>query len=270
MGQELMTLKKYMETPAISEGLEKLLGKKAQAFKSNLNLICQNNSLLQRCEPMSIVGAAICATVNNLSLTPSLGQAYIVPYGKAAAFQIGFKGLIQLAHRTGQYQTLHAGKVHEGEFNGFNPFTGEPERGERISDNVVGYVAYMRLINGFEKYLYMTIEELKTHAEKYSQSYAYDQRYGKKSSPWSTSFDAMASKTVLKLLLNRWGILSTEMADAINADQSVVSKKYYRYIDNGGNKQDREGVYTVADDVIDVSEMAEVTEEVQPDAPEVE
>ena len=252
MANQEMALQQYLQKPNITLGLEKKLGNKAHALKSNLIQIVQNDKRLQDCEPRSIVGAAFCATVNGLSITPSLGQAYIVPFGKKATFQIGWKGLVQLAHRTGKYKTLHSGKVYEGEFKGFNPFTGEPERGERVSDKVVGYVAYMRLINGFEKYLYMSIEELQQHAEKYSQSYAYDQRSGKKSSTWSTNFDAMASKTVLKLLLSRWGILSSEMVDAINADQSVVDKNSFEYVDNGGHILKRESIYT-SDGSIDVT-----------------
>lgn len=142
---------------------------------------------------------------------------------------------------------MHAGKVYAGELKGFNALNGEPIAGEKISDEVVGYVAYMRLINGFEKTLYMTVAELEAHAEKYSQSYAYDKRSGKKSSPWSTHFDAMARKTVLKRLLNNWGELSTELADVIQADQSVVDKNTFEYVDNGGDVQSREEIYVPED-----------------------
>lgn len=132
---------------------------------------------------------------------------------------------------------MHAGKVYEGELRGFNPITGEPEVGEKISDNVVGYVAYMRLVNGFEKTLFMTTAEIEAHAKKYSQS------YGKSYSPWTTNFEAMASKTVLKKLLKDWGPLSQDMAEALQADQSVVDKNTFTYVDNGGNVQTRDELY---------------------------
>ncbi|MBQ3444876.1 MAG: recombinase RecT, partial [Selenomonadaceae bacterium] len=115
--------------------------------------------------------------------------------------------------------------------------TGEIIRGEKISDKVVGYVAYMELVNGFKKTLYMTVDELKAHAEKYSQSYAYDLRYGKRSSVWSMNFDAMARKTVLKRLLNNYGIISIDqqsaaLATALQTDQAVITEDGLRYLDN--------------------------------------
>ena len=152
-----------------------------------------------------------------------------------------------MAHRTGQYTRLHAGKIYEGELKGFNTLTGEPELGEKISDTVVGYIAYMKLINGFEKYLYMTIEEVRSHAEKYSQSYRTDKQKGWSSSPWTTNFDEMATKTILKKLLNTWGILSTEMALAMQGDQAVVDRHTFTYVDNGDGVQSRDEIYVEAD-----------------------
>ena len=261
MATQALTLKQYIDNPTISAGLERLLGKNAVAFKSNLLNIVSGNSMLENCTPKSIVGAAVCATVNNLSLTPSLGQAYIVPFNGQATFQIGFKGLIQLAHRTRQYVRIHAGKIYEGELTGFNPLTGEPELGEKISDTVVGYIAYFRLVNGCEKYFYMTVDEIKAHAEKYSKSYSYDVRNGKRSSIWSKEFDAMASKTVLKKLLGTWGILSTEMAEAIQADQSVVDRETFTYVDNGGGIQNRKDIY-VPEEALEVdAETGEIISE---------
>ena len=237
------SLTQYLETPAIATRFSEVLGGEAAAFKSALINIYNANSQLQQCDPRSILGAAGLAAVTKLSITPSLGQAYIVPFRGKAQFQIGVRGLIQLAHRTGRYTALHAGKICAGEISGFNPVTGEPERGEKTSDDVVGYIAYMRLVNGFEKSLYMTTEEIEEHALKYSQSYAYDKRNGKKSSPWTTNYDAMARKTVLKRLLNNWGVLSTEMAQVIQGDQSVVDRDTFTYADNGGDVQSREGLY---------------------------
>ena len=235
--------KAYLDDPIIKNRFVEILGeKKAAAVISALLSIYNGNQQLQQCDIRSILGAVGLALTLNLSITPSLGQAYIVPYKGKATFQIGFKGLIQLAHRTGKYVALHAGKVYEGELKGFHPVTHEPIIGEKISDEVVGYIAYMRLANGFEKTLYMALAEIEEHAEKYSQSYSYDKRNGKKSSLWTTNFDAMASKTVLKKLLNTWGILSADMAEAIQGDQSVVDKSTFTYVDNGGNVQNRDEI----------------------------
>ena len=247
-----------LQSDKIKTRFNEVLGKNAPAFISALLSVYNSNNLLQQCSEMSILGAAGLAATLNLSITPSLGQAYIVPFKGKATFQIGTKGLIQLAHRTGRYVALHAGKVYEGEIRRFNPVTGEPEIGEKISDEVVGYIAYMRLVNGFEKTVYMSKAEVESHAEKYSQSYAYDKKFGKTSSPWSTNFDAMASKTVLKKLLNAWGVLSADMAEALQADQSVVDKHTVTYVDNGNNTQSREEIF-VPDDTLTVdAETGEV------------
>lgn len=232
-----------LNSDVIKNRFSEVLGKNAAGFMSALLNIYNTNNQLQQCNPWSILGAAGLAATLNLSITPSLGQAYVVPYKGKATFQIGSKGLVQLAHRTGKYTALHAGKVYDGQIRGFNPVTGEPIVGEKISDEVVGYVAYMRLINGFEKTLYMTKAEIEDHAEKYSQSYAYDKRSNKRTSPWSTNFDAMASKTVLKKLIANWGVISTDLVSAIQGDQAVVDRNTFTYTDNRGDVQMRDGLY---------------------------
>lgn len=263
-------LTQYLEKPNVSMKLGELLGKKAAAFKTALLNIYTGNVQLQKCDVRSIAGAAVLTATMDLSLTPSLGQAYIVPMRGQATFQIGARGLTQLAHRTGQYTRLYAGKVFEGEIRGRDPITGDLIRGEKISDEVIGYVAYMRLVNGYEQSEFMTVDEIEKHAEKYSQSYSYDKRNGKQSSPWSTNFDAMASKTVLKKLLRTWGILSTDMAIAIQADQSVVDKNTFTYIDNGGNVQRRDTIYAQETETVDDLPFDSETGEVQSDTPQEE
>lgn len=250
-----------LQSDVIKNRFNEVLGKNAAGFTSALLNIYNNSKQLQDCDARSILGAAGLAATLNLSITPTLGQAYVMPFRGQATFVIGVKGLIQLAHRTGKYTALHAGKICEGEIAGFNPQTGEPIFGEKISDNVVGYIAYMRLVNGFEKSLYMTLAEIEQHAEKYSMSYAYDKRSNKKSSPWSTNFDAMASKTVLKKLLNSWGILSADMAEAIQGDQSVVDKNSFTYVDNGGDTQKRDEIFVGEVDI----ETGEIIQEGQGD-----
>lgn len=255
------SLSTYVHQPFVEGRFIEVLGeKKAKTFISALINICNGNPKLQECDPRSITAAAGLAAITDLSISPTLGQAYIVPFKGKATFQVGWKGLVQLAHRTGKYTALNAGKVCEGEITGINPVTGEAILGEKTSDEVVGYVAFMRLNNGFEKTLYMTKAELEEHALKYSQSYAFDKRSGKKSSPWSTNFDAMASKTVLKRLLNNYGILSTEMAEVIQADQGVVDKNTITYVDNGDSVQSREDIFVPTDDESELTFDAETGE----------
>jgi len=237
MKQDSPTLQQLLNSAGIKRRFEELLDKSAPSFISSILAIFKSNSKLQDCSPNSILAAAGIAAALKLPINPGLGFAFIVPYKNHATFQLGFKGFIQLAMRSGQYRTLNSGAVREGQIAEIDFVTGEIKRGEKISDEIVGYVAYMELINGFKKSLYMTIEELQAHAEKYSQSYAYDLRSGKKSSVWSTNFDAMAKKTVLKKLLSNYGIISIDqqsaaLATALQADQAVITDEGFRYIDN--------------------------------------
>ena len=237
MKQDSPTLQQLLNSANIKRRFEELLDKSAPSFISSILAIFKSNSKLQDCSPNSILAAAGIAAALKLPINPGLGFAFIVPYKGHATFQLGFKGFIQLAMRSGQYRTLNSGAVREGQIADIDFVTGEIIRGEKISDEIVGYVAYMELINGFKKALYMTIDELQAHAEKYSQSYAYDLRSGKKSSVWSTNFDAMAKKTVLKKLLSNFGIISIDqqsaaLATALQADQAVITEEGFRYIDN--------------------------------------
>ena len=228
-----MSLQTYLSNETVKTRLNERFGKNASALMSAVLSVYSSNKQLQECDPKSIMGAAALAQVMNLPIAPGLNQAYIMPYRGKATFVVGYKGLIQLAHRSGQYVRLHAGVVREGEFRGFDALTGEPIGGEAVSDEIVGYVAYFKLVNGFEKYEYMSVEQMDAHAQKYSQS------YGKSYSPWSTNFEDMARKTVLKRLLSRWGVLTPELQEAMRADQSLVDKNTYTYVDNGGNVVER-------------------------------
>ena len=237
------SLNERLNSEKIRRRFEALLDKSAASFMSSILAIYKSNKKLQECSPDSILAAAGIAAALKLPINPSLGFAFIVPYKGHATFQIGWKGFVQLAMRSGQYRTLNSGAVREGQIEEIDFVTGEIIRGEKISDEIVGYVAYMELINGFKKSLYMSVDEMQAHAEKYSQSYAYDLRSGRKSSVWSTNFDAMAKKTVLKKLLNNFGIISIDqqsaaLATALQADQAVITEDGFRYIDNecGGEK----------------------------------
>ncbi len=247
-------LQQILNSVGVKNRFDELLDNSSASFISSILTIVRSNSKLQECSSNSILSAAGIAAALKLPINPSLGFAYIVPYKNQAQFQVGWRGLVQLAMRSGLYATLNSGAVREGQIKEIDFITGEIVRGEKISDTVVGYVAYMELLNGFRKSLYMTLEEIQAHAEKYSQSYAYDLRSGKKSSVWSTNFDAMAKKTVLKKLLSSFGIMSidqksADLATALQADQAVITDGGLRYIDN---EPDGEEKIVPFDDIIGV------------------
>ncbi len=181
----------------------------------------------------------------DLPINPNLGFAAIVPYKNTAQFQLQYKGLVQLAMRSGQYKTINVSEVYEGEIKNVNRFTGDYEFGERTSDMVVGYMAYFKLVNGFEKYSYMTVDEIKEHAARYSKTYQ------RGDGVWKDNFDAMAKKTVLKLLLSKFGILSIEMQRAQTFDQSSIKSDLtvtdvddaeIEYVDNDSQMEARKAL----------------------------
>jgi recombination protein RecT len=159
------------------------------------------------------------AATLDLPINQNLGFAYIIPYGTEATFQLGYKGFIQLAQRTGLYKTINAAEVYEGEIKYRNRITGEIEFDfeGKTSDKIIGYVSYFKLINGFERFLYMTVDDVKKHAKKFSKT------YGRNGSIWTTEFDAMALKTVTKLNLSKYGVLSIEMQKALETDSAVIN-----------------------------------------------
>lgn len=204
--REAITLKGMLGSEAVKKRFNELLGKKAPGFISSLLSVVNNNKLLAKADPVTVISAGAMAAALDLPINQNIGFAYIVPYGGQAQFQMGYKGYIQLAMRTGQYKSINADVVYEGEIKSVNRFTGEFEFGERTSNTVVGYMAYFKLVNGFEKYLYMTIEEMQAHAKKFSKNYkGGTEKWG------LTDFHTMAIKTVLKRLLSKFGILSIEM-----------------------------------------------------------
>lgn len=208
--------------------LANVLGEKKSQFVNNLTALVANNKMLQACEPLTLMYAGIKATALDLPLDQNLGCAYVIPYnnkraGKVEAqFQMGYKGFIQLAQRSGQFTTMNTRTLHEGEIKEEDLLTGELKL-QRVSDRekkpVIGYVAFFRLVNGFSKSLYMTKEEVEAHANRYSQTYS-NQRT-RNNSTWTTNFDAMAEKTVLKLLLSKYAPLSIDMQNAVKADQAI-------------------------------------------------
>lgn len=227
-----LSIAQYVRQDAVSKRLNELLGKRSPQFVTSLVSAVNANTMLANCKPESVLTAALTAASLDLPINQNLGFAYLIPYknksGEVCQFQMGYKGFIQLAQRSGYYKTINATDVREGEMTGFDRLSGELsfewlDSAERSKAKIVGYVAYFQLLNGFEKSLFMTTDELEKHAQKYSKNYA---KY--KSGLWADNFDSMAKKTVLKLLISKFGPLNTQLEDAIQKDQTADDE----YIDN--------------------------------------
>lgn len=220
------TAKQLFALPAVMSRFAELFAgdkSKATSFITNTLSVVNNNSLLTKAEPQTILSASLLAAAINLPITQGLGQAAIVPFYNSktgrmeAQFQIMTRGYIQLAQRTGRIARLTVNAVKEGEIE-VNRFTDEYKFHQPTSEKVVGYLAYLRLIDGFEKFLFMSIDELNIHAQKYSQT--AKKGFGL----WVDNFNAMAEKTVLKLLLMKWAPLATSdtLARAGQMDEAVI------------------------------------------------
>lgn len=218
-------------------------GERGNSFISGLVSSVQKNSQLAKCERGSILSAALEGAALNLSNT--LGYYYLVPFNDrknnrtVAQFQLGYKGYIQLAIRSGQYKRINVLAIKEGELIGYNPLTEELkvniEENDEIREKLptIGYYASFEMINGFTKSMYCSIEKMRAHALKYSESYRSDVNKGNQYSFWSKNFDMMAYKTMLRRLLGQWGAMSVEMTRAMVNDMSVLNDEgEARYIDN--------------------------------------
>jgi len=225
---KIESLKNMMYTDSVQAQFKNALGENTGSFVASLIDLFNSDSNLQNCAPGQIIKEALKGALLKLPINKNLGFAYVIAYKGKPDFQIGYKGYVQLALRTGNYKTLNCDEVYEGEYRTRNKLTGEFDlNGQAISDTVVGYFAYMELHNGFSKTLYMSKEKVIAHAKKYSPS--YNQANG----PWTKEFNAMAKKTVLKNLLTHWGILSVEMINAIENDD--VSEQVQNEINEKGN-----------------------------------
>lgn len=248
----LQLFNKTIANPKTQEYLYSVLGERKGSFVNNLTALVSNEVALQKCQPLTIMFAALKATALNLPLDKSLGMAFVIPYKDnknnvtVAQFQLGYKGVKQLALRSGQFAVIpNATDIKEGELVSRNRLTGEctfkfiESDTERAKAKTIGYASYFRLLNGAESTFYMSIEEMEAHAIRYSQTYRSKDAKTKAASKWSTDFDDMAKKTVIKLNLSRNAPLSVEMQDAIKADQSVqFEKDKYRYLDNEQEQSD--------------------------------
>lgn len=245
------TLRELFNDPIIKTKVEQLIGKNSATFATSVMQIANSNALLRTAEPSSIFNAACMAATLNLPLQNGLGFAYIVPFKNnkerkvEAQFQIGYKGFIQLAQRSGQFKRLVALPVYKKQLlkkdfiNGFEfDWEQEPEKDE----NPIGYYAYFKLVNDFSAELYMSHDDIVKHAQRYSQT--FKKGFG----VWHDNFEAMALKTVMKLLLSKQAPLSVEMQQAVLADQAVVKDVENQEFNYADNIQNAEFVAVVDDE----------------------
>lgn len=245
-----VSVKNYFAKDGVQKKFQELLGKRSTAFITSVMQVVNSNNLLIKATPESVYNASAMGAVLDLPINNNLGFAWIVPYNEkykdeqgnwqtkcVAQFQLGWKGFVQLANRSGQYKAINVIEVYENQFKSFNRLTEELEADftQIGAGAVVGFVAYFKLINGFEKTCYWSTEEVKTHGAKFSKT------FNNQNSVWKTDFNAMAKKTVLKNTLSKWGILSIEMQQAVVVDQAVVNDSEtldVDYVDAGSSIDD--------------------------------
>lgn len=230
--QKTQSISNFLNMPSTAKFLHDTLAEKKPEFVSNLIALCDADTNLAKCAPADLMKCALNATSLNLPLNKNLGYAYVIPYKGVPSFQIGYKGLIQLAIRTGQYKFINATEIREGEIER-NKITGEIKYlGEKDDSPIVGYMAYLELMTGFTASYYMSEEQVEAHALKYSKMYQYDKSRGGNLSKWSDpdARPGMCKKTVLKLLLGTYGLMTTEFARALDSDdESVESTNAHRF-----------------------------------------
>lgn len=237
-----LTTKDFFAKDNVKKKFEELLGTRAPQFITSILQITSQNKLLQNASPESVYNSAMMAATLNLPINQNLGFAWIVPYKGQAQFQIGWKGFVQLALRTGQYKQINVTEIYQNQFKKYNALTEELDADFSLNPEgkIVGYVAYFKLINGFEKTVYWNESKVIAHASKYSQAY----KSANGITPWKDAdqFQEMAKKTVLKNTLNKWGILSVEMERATITDQAVIKDAEtldVNYIDNTEEEKDK-------------------------------
>lgn len=237
----------YMRQDAVKNYVNNMLNNSKESTKFIASIISavQNTPQLRECASSTIVSAALLGHSLNLSPSASLGQYFIVPFDdrrkgcKVAQFQLGYKGFIQLAIRSGQYKNINVISVKEGELVAYNPFNDEIELKpitnyeERKKAKTVGYYAFFELVNGFRKSIYWSKEQMLEHAKKYSAGYQADLKKGTSYTFWAKDFDSMAYKTLLRQLISKWGIMSIEMEKGYVGDQAVINADGSSdYVDN--------------------------------------
>ncbi|MDT2686321.1 recombinase RecT [Enterococcus gallinarum] len=223
--------KALMNTPAMKKKFTDILHEKSDSFMGSLMTLVGGDNYLSQAEPMTIIASALKAATMDLPIDKNLGYAYIVPFNRKekigkdwithneAQFILGYKGYIQLAQRSGQYKALNALAIYNGQLINWNPLTEEFtfDYKAKVSDEVIGYVGFFELLNGFKKTVYWTKQEIESHRIKNAKGYDKE----KLSGAWVDNYDSMAIKTVLRNILSKWGLLSVEMQSAITSDEKV-------------------------------------------------
>lgn len=270
--QQQKSLALYIRSDIVQQSIDETLKDRKDDFTTSLLTVVNSNPLLQECDPKQVVQTALKAASMRLPIDPNLGLAYIIPYRNKKKtkvplrdengvlrtnadgsqivkyeekwvyepqLQVGWRGFVQLALRTGQYKIMNVTDVRQSEYKGENRMTGQIEfkwikdQDARDKKKIIGYLAYFELHDGFSKMFYMTVDQLEKHAKQYSKS--YQQGYGK----WKDDRDSMSRKTVIKLLLSKWGPQSTEMQKAFRADQAAMTDDDgYNYLDNKSSEVD--------------------------------
>ena len=240
--EQRLGLTAYLTQDAVKNQINNVIGgKDGQRFISSIISAAQANPALQECTHSSILSGALLGESLKLSPSPQLGQFYLVPFNdnkggqKVAQFQLGYKGYIQLAIRSGQYKKLNVLAIKEGELIRFDPLNEEIEvsliddEQAREQAPTIGYYAMFEYVNGFRKALYWSRAKMEAHALKYSKGYQAKKGY----TFWEKDFDGMAYKTMLRQLISKWGIMSIEMQSAIDADMAVINEDGTKnYVDN--------------------------------------
>lgn len=225
VAKQSLTITKLVNDTGFIEKTKKQLGEGAPQFLSSVLTLANSNPDLKNLDPIKLYNTCLMSAALKLPFNQNLGQAYIIAYKGEPQLQIGWKGFVQLAQRSGQFKTINVSDVRVGELKRRDRLTGEIDfewldDEERSELDVIGYVAFFELVNGFTKMLYMTNEELNRHAKAYSQT--FKRGFG----VWKDNFDAMAKKTVIKLLLSKYAPLSVDMGKAIEVDQSNDDGEY--------------------------------------------
>lgn len=245
MNNQIQTKPKFsiaIQTDAYKKLINNTLGdpKRASKFIASISSAVATNPQLQLCDAGSILSGALLGEALNLSPSPQLGQYYLVPFndkqkGKVAQFQLGYKGYIQLAIRSGQYKKLNVLSIKEGELIKYDPLNEEIEvkliEDEEVREKTktIGYYAMFEYVNGFKKSMYWSKKKMENHAITYSAGYRAKKGY----TFWEKDFDGMAYKTMLRQLISKWGIMSIDMQEALTKDMAVVNTDgSYDYVDN--------------------------------------
>ena len=234
---QIKALSTFLQSDQIKQRFSEMLGNRTNSFISTVMTTLNSNTDLKNATTESVYQSALMAAALDLSVNPNIGQAYLIPYKNTKAgtvdcqFQIGYKGFIQLAQRSGQFKMIEASRIYEGEIIEANPLYGYvfdfSDHHNVAGKKIIGYASFFKLLNGFEKVFYMSVEEMNAHGVRFSQT--FKRGFGL----WKDDFDSMAIKTVLKLNLSKYAPISVDMQKAILADQSIIKdNETFEYVDN--------------------------------------